>query len=134
QVHLDDDLPLEVLAGVEVEIRVRGTSEAPRTSMCASSVRVDRPAERHPGLLGHLVEGRAAADLVEADVQGLGRVEAADDRLVAVAGEPPRLFGAHTEVVPAHERMFAYAPDGPARRKCERRPVPSGRLSCLPWR
>ena len=47
-VDLDHDLLLEVAAGVEVEVLVRGAREAVKARMTASSIRVDRPPERHP--------------------------------------------------------------------------------------
>src|SRR4051812_9282953 len=111
-VDLDDDLALEVAPRIEVEVLVRGTSKAILASMGTTSVRVDRPAERHPRLLRHLVQRALRADLVEAHVQRLGHVEAADHRLVAVAGQPSLLLGLDRQVAPAHERMFARAADG----------------------
>ena len=54
-------------------------------SVRAASIRIDRPAEWHPGLLGNVVERRAGVDLVEADVHRLGGVERADHGVVAVA-------------------------------------------------
>jgi hypothetical protein len=37
----------------------------------------------------------------------------ADHRWLAVARQGGLLFGGDREVVPAHERMFAYGADGP---------------------
>ena len=49
--------------------------------MRAAPVRVDRPPERHPRSLGHAVQRGLRLDLVEARLQGLGRIE--------VCGRPP---------------------------------------------
>jgi len=49
---------------------------------------------------------------VEADVHRLGRVEAADDRGVAVAGERALLYLVDLQVAPTHEHTFAQAADG----------------------
>ena len=87
RVDLDDDLALEVPAGVEVQVGVGGPSKAVSAGMRAAAIRVDRPAERHPRCLGHPVQDRLRADLVEADVQRLGGVEGPDHRRLAVAGE-----------------------------------------------
>ena len=59
RVDLDDDLALEVTAGVEVEVGVGGAGEAVNARMSATPVGVDRPAERHPRRLRHLVQDRA---------------------------------------------------------------------------
>src|SRR5437764_11108052 len=82
--------------------------------MSATAIRVDRPAERHPGPLGHSIEGGLRADLVETDVERLGCVEVPDDRGLAVARERGALLRFSPQVVPAHEHMFAHPPDGAA--------------------
>ena len=92
RVDLDDDLALEVAAGVEVEIAVRRAREAVDAGVRAAPVGVHRPAERHRRALRHAVEHGARAHLVEAHVERLGRVEAPHDRLVAVSREPARLL------------------------------------------
>src|SRR5690606_27806143 len=55
-VDFHDDLVVEVVAGVEVEVGMCRTGEAVCTSMTASAVRVDRPAERHLRLPRYFVE------------------------------------------------------------------------------
>src|SRR4051812_39984652 len=80
--------------------------------MTAAPVRVDRPAERDLRRLGDAVERRLRADLVEAGLERLRRVEAADGRVVAIARQARLLVGGDGEVAPAHEHMFAYAADG----------------------
>src|SRR3954451_17428414 len=84
--------------------------------MAASAIRVDRPPERHGRRFGHSVERGLRVDLVEAGVERLGCVETADDRAVAVAREAG-LFDVSlnfdSQVVPAHEHMFAHRDDGP---------------------
>src|SRR5437763_15167994 len=47
----------------------------------ACSIRIDRPPERHAGLLRHLVQRRAGVDLVETDVHRFRSVERSDYRL-----------------------------------------------------
>ena len=76
RVHLDDDLPLEVAACVEAEIRVCRASETKIACMCASPIRVHRPPERHARRRGHAVERRLRLHLVEAGLECLRRVEA----------------------------------------------------------
>jgi hypothetical protein len=114
-VDLDDDLALEVAAGVEVEVGVRWAGEAVKATMTAAPVGIDRPPEWHPRPVRHAVERGFGSDFVETGVQRLGRVEVADDGRLAVAGERGLLFGGDREVVPAHERMFAQSVDGPRR-------------------
>ena len=113
-VDLDDDLALEVTAGVEVEVGVGGASEAIEARMCASSIRINGVSERHLRLLRHPVEGALRHDLVEADVERLGGVERPDDRLVAVPRQPAGGVSVGGERVPSHERMFAHVPDASA--------------------
>src|SRR5437764_3175719 len=91
--------------------------------MAATSIGVDRPAERDLRLLGHVVEDRFRANLVEPRVDGLGRVEMAHHRVLAIAGQPRPLLLLHAEVAPAvtarmpritthGEHMFAGPSDG----------------------
>src|SRR3954463_9746428 len=82
--------------------------------MSTSPVRIDGPAERHAALRRNLVESRLGTDLVEADVHRLGGVEGADDRRLAVARQPVGLVDVDSQVVPAHEHMFAHWADGPS--------------------
>ena len=91
RIDLDDDLALEVAAGVEVEVLVGRASEAVDTSMAASAIRVDRPAKRHHRRVGDAVDRRLGVDLVEAHVERLGRVEAADRGRIAVSGQSRRV-------------------------------------------
>ena len=114
RVHLDNDLTLEIPAGIKAKVGMRGPSEAVKARMTASPVRVDRPTERHARLLGHAVEDRSGADLVEAGPEGPGSIKPAHHRLVAVARQPPLPFAVDRKVIPAHERMFAYHPHGSA--------------------
>ena len=107
-VHLDDDLLLEVPVRVEVEVGVGGAGEAIEASMAASPVRIDRPAERHPRRLRHPVQRRLRADFIETSVERLGRVEGPDRCRLAVAGQGSALLGIDAQVVPAHEHMFAH--------------------------
>jgi hypothetical protein len=90
----------------------RVARDAVRARMAATPVRIDRPAERHPRLLGNAVEDRARTHLVEAGVEGLWRIEMPNHRVLGIAGQPVPLFLLDREVAPAHEHMFAYAHDG----------------------
>ena len=108
-VDLDDDLALEVPAGIEVEIGVGASGEAENAGMSAAPVRVDRPAEPEAAA-GHVVQRRAGADLVEVDPHRLRRVEGADDGAVADSRQPQVVLD--SLLVPAHEHMFAYVADG----------------------
>ena len=76
-VDLDDDLPLEVSAGVQVEVGVGIAGEAVGAGMRAAPERVDRPVEREV-VAGHLVERRLGPDLVEVDAEGLRSIEGPD--------------------------------------------------------
>src|SRR4051812_21451893 len=76
--------------------------------MCASPIRIDRPPERHLRLLRHAVQRRLRPHLVEACVHGLRRVEGPDHRAVAVARQAALLLDLDFQLIPAHERMFAY--------------------------
>ena len=98
----------------------------------AAAVRVDRPAERHPRALGHPVERGPRADLVEAHVERLGRVEVPHHGRLAVAGQRRALLCFDRQVVPAHEHMFAERPDGPesVRPARSRAATPRPRASC----
>jgi hypothetical protein len=92
------------------------------TSMTASPVRVDGPAERHARLLGDAVEHRLGVHLVKTHVERLGCLEAAHRRRIPVAGQlplaetgmlaigerlPASVLSVEREIAPAHERMFA---------------------------
>ena len=85
---------------------------AVNTSMTATAVRVDRPLERDVRGARHAIERGLAADLVEAGVERLRRVEPADHRGVGQAGDPALLVGGDGLSIPAHEHMFAYGTDG----------------------
>ena len=111
-VDLDDDLAVEVTAGVEVEVLVRRTREAKLARMRAAPIRVDRPGKRHARRLRHAVERRLRVDLVETGVEGLRRVEMAHDGL-AVARQAPLPLPLDLLIFPTHERMFAYRVAGP---------------------
>ena len=114
-VDLDDDLPLEVLAGVEIQVGMGGASEAVCAGMRASSIGVDRPPERHPRTLRHLIQRRACLHLVEADSERLGRIERPHYGGLAEAGQPRLgLLLSDLEIFPTHEQMFAHRPDEPA--------------------
>src|SRR5215831_7140207 len=78
--------------------------------MGAASVRVDRPAERHPRLLRDRVERRARLHLVKANPQRLGGVEGADHG-VTQTGEPTLRAYSFFQVFPSHEPMFAHGAD-----------------------
>src|SRR2546423_12396185 len=92
--------------------------------MGATAIRINRPPERHLRLVRHLVQRRLRAHLVEARVQSLRRVERPDHRAVAVARQAALLLDLDFQLIPAHERMFAYCSDGPSRAP-PRRPSPS---------
>jgi hypothetical protein len=85
RIDLDDDLALEVAAGVEAQVGVRGTSKAEFARMGAASIRIDRPAKRHPRGLGNLVEDRLGSHFVEIGRDRLRRLEMAHDRFLAVS-------------------------------------------------
>ena len=70
----------------------RSAPTAVDASVTATSIRVDRPAERHPRLAGYAVQHRLGADLVEVGLERLGCVEAAHDGFVAIARQPPLLL------------------------------------------
>ena len=72
RVDLDDDPPLEVDAGIEVEVRVRRPREAVHARVRASAVGVDREPERHARACRH-----AADDAASAHVQVLDRGQVA---------------------------------------------------------
>src|SRR5437667_384997 len=74
--------------------------------MGAAAVWVDREAERHPRALRHLVDGRARADLVEADAKRLRSIEGANHRITHT-GQPPLRAASSLQVLPTHEHMFA---------------------------
>ena len=61
--------------------------------------------------LGHAVERALGPDLVEAGVERLGRVEAADHAVPAWPGSLRLLVGLDGLSVPAHEHMFAQPRD-----------------------
>ncbi|HWF33517.1 MAG TPA: hypothetical protein VG188_13280 [Solirubrobacteraceae bacterium] len=85
----------------------RDTPYAIGAPMAAPPVRIDRPAKRHARALGHAVEHGSGANLVEACLEGLGRVETPYDGFVTVSGQTPLLLGLQREVAPTHEHMFA---------------------------
>ena len=64
--------------------------------------------ERHPRGLRHAIQDRSRPDLVEPDVEGLGRVERPDCGRFAVSGQRRSLPTRSIEVLPAHEHMFAW--------------------------
>ena len=70
RVDLHDDLRVEVLARVEVQVRVGVAREAVDAGVRASAVRVDRPSEGHPRGLGDAIDDRSRPDLVERDARG----------------------------------------------------------------
>src|SRR3954470_17457301 len=80
--------------------------------MGATPIRIDGPPKRHLRLLGHAVQRRFRSHLVEARVESLRRVEAANDGAVAVARQPALLLDLDFQLIPTHERMFAYRADG----------------------
>jgi hypothetical protein len=104
-VDLDHDLALEVPTGVEVKKGMSLPRETENTGMSAASVGVDRPAEAE-AVAGHVVEGRAGADLVEVDPHRLRRVEGADDGAVADPREPHVLLDAL--LVPPHTNRCSH--------------------------
>jgi hypothetical protein len=79
--------------------------------MQATSEWIHRPLEREARSLRDTVEGGLDLDLVEADVERFGGVEAADDR-VREAWELAAVFGLHGLGIPSHEHMFAHRSDG----------------------
>ena len=107
-VDLDDDLLLEVPPRVHVEVRVGRTGEAVHAGMAAAPVRVDRPPERHRGLRRDAVERRLRANLVEARLQRLGRVEVADDRRLLVARQRGPSLLVDGQVRPAHANACSH--------------------------
>ncbi len=104
-VDLDDDLALEVPAGVEIQIGVSSSSEAKNASMSTSSVLVDRVAEP-VAAAGHLVQGRAGADLVEVDAHRLGGVEGPHDGAVADSRQPQVVLD--SLLVPTHANTCSH--------------------------
>ena len=119
-IHTLAHRPVDGVAGLDVGEHLRPpirhedlgvAADAVNARMTASPVRIDRPAERHARRLGHLVQGRLRPHFVEPHLEGLGRVEAAYHRRVAVARKLMLVFALDPEVVPAHERMFAQRPD-----------------------
>src|SRR3954468_15284766 len=80
--------------------------------MRATSIRVDRPAERHLRLVRDSVQRRLRSHLVEARVQCFRRVERPHHGAVRVARQPPLLLDLDFQLVPTHEHMFAHGKDG----------------------
>src|SRR4051812_4197359 len=80
--------------------------------MGATPIRGDRPPERALRLVRHSVQRRLRSPLVEARVQSLGRVERPPHGAVRVARQPPLLLDLDFQLIPTHEHMFAYPPDG----------------------
>src|SRR5581483_12086687 len=81
-VDLHHDAPFEVVAGVEVELLVRGTGETKAACMAATPVGVDRPAERDPGLRGYSVDHPLGSDLEELEAPELAVAGAPGGRLL----------------------------------------------------
>jgi hypothetical protein len=108
RVDLDDDLVVEIPVRVEVEKAVSRPGKTKFAGMTASAVRVNGVAERHARALGHAVDRRLRADLVEPSFESFRCVEGADDRAVLEAGERPALLFVDPQLVPAHEHMFAH--------------------------
>ena len=82
--------------------------------MRAASVRVDRPAERHPRRPRNAIERRLRSHLPEARVERLGRLEVTDRRRLAVTRQRCLLGSVDRQALPTHEHMFAYPPGGAA--------------------
>src|SRR5262249_51343980 len=129
-IDLDDDLTLEVPAGIQIQVGVGVAGEAVNARVLATPERVDRPIERQV-VARHLVEGGLGSDLVEIDAERLGRVEGPDS-LGGQPGQAPPLLPLDLLSIPAHrlsslapsgsrvERMFAYgkAVASPFERRC----------------
>ena len=77
-VDLDHDLGVEVVTGVEIQVGVGVPGEAVDAAVGAAAVRVDRPAERHRRIPGHLVQRRSAVHLVEGHAGELRGPDGAD--------------------------------------------------------
>src|SRR5262249_52513424 len=108
-IDLDDDLTLEVPAGIQVQVGVGVAGGAVNARVPASPERVDRPIERQV-VARHLVEGGLGSDLVEIDAERLGRVEGPDS-LDVQPGQAPPLLPLDLLSIPAH-RLSSLAPSG----------------------
>ena len=71
-IHLDDDLGVEVPARVKLEVLVRAARETVCACMTAAAVRVDGPVEGHGRRAGHVIQCRLAQHLVERHAGELG--------------------------------------------------------------
>ena len=86
-VHLHDDLAVEVFPRVELEVPMGGAGEAIGTCMTAAPVGIDRPAERHGVARTRDVVERALGEhLVEGDSSELGGLHGAHE--VGQFGQP----------------------------------------------
>lgn len=71
-VHLHDDLRVEVRAAIEIEVFVGAPSEAVDTRVTASAIRVDGPGERHARCAGNMVERGLRQHLMERHAREVG--------------------------------------------------------------
>jgi hypothetical protein len=107
-VDLDDDLVVEVFAGVEFEVGVGVAGEAVDARVAAPTVRIDRPGERHGvARARNMVERGLREHLVKGDAREFGGLHAAHD--VAQFGEPRErvaLLDVDRLAVPPHRPTF----------------------------